>query len=157
MDIMVSSNFERLLFDLFDRNGRQLADFMQRCNTEATSLPASAFARARELFDSYAVDDDLTCQTIAKVFEESEYLLDPHSAIGVKAAREVRRSKANPMVVLATAHPAKFAEAALKSGQAEEPRLPHYMSDLMQREERCAVLPNDLAKVHAFMQKHISA
>lgn len=155
MDIMVSSNFERLLFDLFDRDGAQLSHFMERCNQETTSLPASAFAHARELFDSYAVDDAATCDTIRQVFEESEYLLDPHSAIGVKAARAVRRSTEIPMIVLATAHPAKFAEAAIKSGQAE-PALPHYMSDLMQREERCTVLPNDMSLVHQFMQDNIS-
>lgn len=157
MDIMVSSNFERLLFDLFDRDGKALADFMAKCNNETTSLSASAFAKARELFDSYAVNDELTCETIAQVFEDSEYLLDPHSAIGVKAAREVRRSKVNPMVILATAHPAKFAEAALKSGQKQEPSLPHHMLDLMQREERYTVLENDIEKIHAFMQVHISA
>jgi threonine synthase len=157
MDIMVSSNFERLLFDLFDRDGTRLAEFMERCNTETVSLPVAAFAKARELFDSYAVNDELTCNTIAKVFEESEYLLDPHSAIGVKAAREVRRGKATPMVVLATAHPAKFAEAALKSGQKHEPPLPHYMADLMQREERYTVVENNLEKVHTFMQQNISA
>lgn len=157
MDIMVSSNFERLLFDLFDRDGERLADFMERCNRQATSLPSAAFARARELFDSYAVNDELTCETIARVFEESEYLLDPHSAIGVKAAREVRRDKATPMVVLATAHPAKFAEAALKAGQEQEPPLPHYMADLMQREERYTVIENSLEKVHTFMQGNISA
>lgn len=156
MDIMVSSNFERLLFDLFDRDGDTLADFMQQCNGDtAVSLPNEAFASARELFDSYAVDDEKTCQMIAKVWEESEYLLDPHSAIGVKAAREVRRTRDLPMVTLATAHPAKFAEAALKSGQKQEPSLPHHMRDLMDREERYTVLDNDISKVHEFMQQKI--
>ncbi len=157
MDIMVSSNFERLLFDLFDRDGAKLADFMQRCNKEAVQLPAQSFAKARELFDSYAVNDEVTCETIAQVFGESEYLLDPHSAIGVKAAREVRRSKDTPMVTLATAHPAKFAEAVLKSGQQQAPALPQHMADLMTKPERCKVLPNDLAAVHAYMQENIRA
>lgn len=155
MDIMVSSNFERLLFDLFERDGAALADFMQRCNKEAVELPAAAFAKAREFFDSYAVDDELTCQTIAEVFAESEYLLDPHSAIGVKAAREVRRTQDLPMVTLATAHPAKFAEAVLKSGQKEAPALPQHMADIMTKPERCTVIANDLAAVHQFMQANI--
>ncbi|CAA0113719.1 Threonine synthase [BD1-7 clade bacterium] len=155
MDIMVSSNFERLLFDLFDRDGAKLSEFMQRCNNETVSLPDAAFTKARELFDSFAVDDELTCETIAQVWDESEYLLDPHSAIGVKAAREVRRSTDTPMVTLATAHPAKFADAALKSGQTEVPPLPHHMADLMDREERFSIVDNDLATVHSFMQKHI--
>jgi len=158
MDIMVSSNFERLLFDVFDRDGEQLANFMDACaGNEPVTLPEEKFTKVRELFDSFAVDDELTCETIAKVYDETEYLLDPHSAIGVKAAREVRRSKDIPMVTLATAHPAKFAEAALKSGQNEEPALPHHMADLMEREERCTVLDNDMAAVHKFMQQEISA
>ena len=155
MDIMVSSNFERLLFDLFKRDGATLADFMQRCNEGPVQLPEAAFSKARELFDSFAVDDELTCDTIRTVWDECEYLLDPHSAIGVKAAREVRRTTDVPMVTLATAHPAKFAEAALKSGQQQEPALPHHMADLMQRQERYTVLENDLAKVHAFMAENI--
>ena len=158
MDIMVSSNFERLLFDLCDRDGEKLSAFMAACaGDEAVSLPDVAFAKARELFDSYAVNDEVTCETIAKVWDESEYLLDPHSAIGVKAAREVRKSMETPMVTLATAHPAKFAEAALKSGQTSEPALPHHMADLMEREERCTVLDNDIKAVHQFMVANISA
>ncbi len=156
MDIMVSSNFERLLFDLFDRNGETLDDFMQQCAGDQTvSLPDASFKTARELFDSYAVNDQLTCETIAAVWDESEYLLDPHSAIGVKAAREVRRSTEIPIVTLATAHPAKFAEAALKSGQEHEPALPHHMADLMGREERYTVLGNDLTKVQQFITENI--
>lgn len=156
MDIMVSSNFERLLFDVFDRDGEALANFMRACaGDEAVTLPQEKFEMARELFDSFAVSDELTCATIAQVFDEAEYLLDPHSAIGVKAAREVRRYQDTPMITLATAHPAKFAEAALKSGQAHEPALPHHMSDLMQREERFTVLENNMQTVHDFMQKGI--
>ena len=156
MDIMVSSNFERLLFDLFDRDGAVVDDFMRRCNSETVQLPAAAFAGARELFDSHAVDDEQTCRTIAAVWDESEYLLDPHSAIGVEAARQVRRRKDIPMVTLATAHPAKFADAVVKAGLGSAP-LPHHMQDLMQREERFTVLDNDISKVHDFMQQHISA
>ncbi|NRB40025.1 MAG: threonine synthase [Pseudomonadales bacterium] len=158
MDIMVSSNFERLLFDLCDRDGAKLSAFMTACaGDEPVSLPDVAFAKARELFDSYAVDDEATCAMIAQIWDESEYLLDPHSAIGVKAAREVRRSTDIPMVTLATAHPAKFAEAALKSGQATAPALPHHMADLMEREERCTVMENDIKVVHQFIADNISA
>ncbi|MCK5881884.1 MAG: threonine synthase [Sinobacterium sp.] len=157
MDIMVSSNFERLLFDVFDRDGEKLSEFMDACaGSEPVTLPQDKFEKTRELFDSFAVDDELTCETIAKVFADTGYLLDPHSAIGVKAAREVRRSTDIPMITLATAHPAKFAEAALKSGQTQEPALPHYMKDLMEREERCTILDNDMKQVHAFMLKEIT-
>lgn len=158
MDIMVSSNFERLLFDVFDRDGEKLTAFMDACTgSDSVTLPQEKFEKTRELFDSFAVNDKLTCETIAQVFDETEYLLDPHSAIGVRAAREVRRTKDLPMITLATAHPAKFAEAALKSGQTEEPALPHHMADLMEREERCTIIDGDIHAVHAFMLKEISA
>ncbi|MDH4052075.1 MAG: threonine synthase, partial [Rubrivivax sp.] len=88
--------------------------------------------------------------------EASEYLLDPHSAIGLQAARQCRRDRAVPMITLATAHPAKFPEAVLRAGQAREPALPHYLADLYQREERYQVLPDDLAAVQAFIARHVS-
>ncbi len=153
MDIMVSSNFERFLFDLFEQNGEALSEFMDKCNKESVQLPEKAFAKARELFDSLAVDDETTCETIAKIYDESEYLLDPHTAIGVKAAREVRRSKDLPMVTLATAHPAKFSDAIEKANLAT-PNLPNHMTHIMTDQERYVVLENDLSAVQAFIQKH---
>lgn len=157
MDIMISSNFERMMFDLVGRDGELMNQLMNDFKTGPISLPDDAFAKARELFDSYAVDDELTIETIRDVFENTEYLLDPHSAIAVKAARECQRNKDVPMVSLATAHPAKFPEAVKKAGQQDDPALPHHMLDLFEREERCTVLANDLAKVQEFMQGSISA
>ncbi len=153
MDIMVSSNFERLLFDAFDRDGKALADFMDKCNQEPVQLPEKAFSGIRELFDSLAVDDKATCDMIAKVFDESEYLLDPHTAIGVKAARDVRRSKEIPMITLATAHPAKFADA-IEKAELKTPALPEHMKHLMSDAERYTVLADDLQTVQSFIAKH---
>lgn len=157
MDIMISSNFERMMFDLVGRDGDMMNQLMSDFKTAPITLPEDAFAKARELFDSYAVDDEMTIETIREVFESTEYLLDPHSAIAVKAARECQRNKDVPMVSLATAHPAKFPEAVKKAGQTEDPALPHHMVDLFEREERCTVIANDLAKVQAFMKGSISA
>lgn len=157
MDIVVSSNFERMLFDCFDRDGAAIADLMQRMNTETTSIPASAFDRVRELFASASVDDEQTVATIASVYDECEYLLDPHSAIGVKAARDCWRDRSVPMVTLATAHPAKFPEAVMKAGYPSAPALPHHMADLFELDERYEVIDNDIASVHAFMTKNIRA
>lgn len=157
MDIVVSSNFERMLFDCFDRDGAAIADLMQRMNTETTSIPASAFDRVRELFASASVDDEQTVATIASVYDECEYLLDPHSAIGVKAARDCWRDRSIPMVTLATAHPAKFPEAVMKAGYPSAPALPHHMADLFELDERYEVIDNDIASVQAFMTKNIRA
>lgn len=155
MDIMVSSNFERLLFDLHGRNGKAIAELMDTFKaTGKLSVEDDRWTEARRLFDSLAVDDEQTCQTIAEVYAECGELLDPHTAIGVRAARECRRSLAIPMVTLGTAHPVKFPEAVEKAGIEAVPALPAHLADLFQREERCTVLPNELAKVQAFVSAH---
>lgn len=151
MDIMISSNFERMLFELYDRDGAAIAKLMEDFKQGAVSIEDSRFARARELFASLAVDDEATCATIADVLEESGYLLDPHSAIGVAAARACRLPGNAPVITLATAHPAKFPEAVRKAGYHSDPALPAHMQDLFEREERCDVLPKDLQAVQAFM------
>jgi threonine synthase len=156
MDIMISSNFERALFDFYERDGEAVADLMERFNRETVSVPDAVFERARAVFDSHAVDDARTIDVIRQVYESTGYLLDPHSAIGLEAGRQCRRNSSTPMVTLATAHPAKFPQAVMQAGQSEEPGLPHYMSDLYQRPERYSVLDGDLATVQGFIADNIS-
>jgi threonine synthase len=157
MDIMVSSNFERMLFDLYDRDGDKIRGLMEDFKSGAMHLDESALSKARELFSSYKVDDDVMLEVIRDVFERTEYLLDPHTAIGLKAARETRRRQDIPMVCLATAHPAKFPEAVRKAGQDTDPALPHHMADLFQREERYEVLANDIGTVQSYIAKNLKA
>ncbi len=157
MDIMVSSNFERMLFDLYDRDGAAIKNLMENFKSGVMHLDDNALTKARELFSSYRLDDDEMIEVIRDVFEKTEYLLDPHTAIGVQAARKTRRSQSTPMVCLATAHPAKFPEAVKKAGQAEDPALPHHMKDLFDREEKFEVLDNDLLKVQDFIKGNIVA
>lgn len=151
MDIMVSSNFERMLFDLYDRDGDAIRGLMESFKSGSMTLSETALGRARELFSSYRVDDDTTIEVIRQVFDRCEYLLDPHTAIGVEAARKTRRRQDIPMVCLATAHPAKFPEAVRKAGQVKDPALPHHMTDLFEREERYEVLPHDARQVQTFI------
>jgi threonine synthase len=129
---------------------------MERFNKETVTVPEDVFARAREHFDSYSVNDVLTVQTIREVWDQTEYLLDPHTACGVQAARALGKFDV-PVITLATAHPAKFPDAVMQAGYPHHPELPHHMADLFQREERCEVLPHDLKAVQAFMQKNIRA
>ncbi|WP_024459914.1 threonine synthase [Marinimicrobium sp. LS-A18] len=157
MDIMVSSNFERMLFDLYDRDGDKIRGLMEDFKSGAMHLDESALSKARELFSSYKVDDDVMLEVIRDVFERTEYLMDPHTAIGLKAARETRRRQDIPMVCLATAHPAKFPEAVRKAGQDTDPALPHHMADLFQREERYEVLANDIGTVQSYIAKNLKA
>ena len=155
MDILVSSNFERLLFDLYDRNGSEVRRLLEEFKNGAMTLSDAALAKAQSLFSSYRLDDEEMVVFIRAVFDQTEYLLDPHTAIGLKAARETRRSQDIPMITLATAHPAKFADAVRQAGQVEDPALPHHMVDLLEREEKYAVLDNDIAKVQDFIASHI--
>lgn len=155
MDIMVSSNFERMLFLAYNRNGSAIQQLMEDFKSGSMTVADEAMAVLKANFDSYCLDDEAMLKVIAEVFDNTEYLLDPHTAIGVEAARQTRRNTSTPMVCLATAHPAKFAEAIQKSG-LQDPALPHHMADLMEREERCEVLADDMDVVHAFMQANIS-
>jgi threonine synthase len=157
MDITVSSNFERLLFDLYDRDGAALAKLMQRFDEGDISLSESAMQKARGLFSSHRVSDEETCQQIASTWRKCEYLLDPHSAIGVKAAHSSDVAPEIPMVTLATAHPAKFPEATKSAGLDQVVALPEHLNDLFERSERMEVLPNDLAAVQAFIASNIKA
>tara|TARA_B100000446_G_scaffold125573_2_gene117545 strand:+ start:15657 stop:17054 length:1398 start_codon:yes stop_codon:yes gene_type:complete len=155
MDIMVSSNFERLLFDLYGRKGADIKQLMEDFKSGSMSLSDEALSTARELFTSYRLGDEETIDVIRDVFESTEYLLDPHTAIGVQAARKTRRRQDIPMVCLSTAHPAKFPEAVRKAGQSEDPALPHHMTDLFDREERLQVLDNDLSVVQQYVTDNV--
>lgn len=151
MDIMVSSNFERLLFDLYDRDGEAVNELMHNLNNgTVTNLDPARWEKARELFSSHAVNDDVTCEVIREVANNQSYLLDPHSAIGVEAGRKCNENEDIPMITLATAHPVKFPEAVIKAGQAE-PNLPNHLADLLEREERCEVLDNNLETIQQYM------
>lgn len=155
MDIMISSNFERMLFDLYDRDGTAIYDLMVNFKeTGELTLSTEALAKARELFGSYRLNDDEMIDVIADEFAKTGYLLDPHTAIGIAAGRE-HMTESSPMVCLATAHPAKFPDAVKKSGYPTEPPLPHHMADLFERDERCEVIEDDMAQVQSFIQKHI--
>lgn len=157
MDITVSSNFERLIFDLYGRDGARVAQLMREFDAGAIDLEDGAMESARALFASDRVSDDDTCAEIARVWSDCEYLLDPHTAIGVRAARESQRDRATPMVTLATAHPAKFPDAIARSVPGVEATLPRHLADLFTRTERSTVLANDLKVVQQFMAENINA
>ena len=154
MDIMVSSNFERLLFDAYDSDGAAIAQLMEDFKSGSMTVADTAIKNIQDNFDSYRLDDDAMVNVIADVFDKNEYLLDPHTAIGVEAARKMRRNHDVPMVCLATAHPAKFDEAITKAN-LENPTLPHHMSDLFEREERFDVLQDNIETVQQYIKTNI--
>ena len=157
MDITVSSNFERLLFDLYDRDGGEIAELMKRFDAGDITFSDGAMAKARALFSSVSVSDEETCAQIASTWEQSEYLLDPHSAIGVRAALTSNLKPDIPVVSLATAHPAKFPDAVERAGVKKAASLPAHLESLFQRPEKFEVLNNDLPTVKNYISSHICA
>jgi threonine synthase len=151
MDIQVSSNFERLYFELKGRDGAAVAAAFKTFRATGT-LPASdgEWRRARDLFKAHRVDDEQTLAEIANTYLSTGALLDPHSAIAVATARHAGGDPAVPMVALACAHPAKF-PAAVERATGVHPPLPPELSDLYDRPERRTVLPKDLAAVERFI------
>ena len=157
MDIMISSNFERLLFDLYDRDGAAIAELMKDAKAGHMHLSDSALTEARKLFSSYRCDNDDMLGVIRSVLKESDYLMDPHTAIGLDAARHCRANNETPMVTLATAHPAKFPDAVREAGYPTDPELPTHMADLFEKEVHYRVLDNDQDAVQAFIAENITA
>ncbi|NYT72700.1 threonine synthase [Halomonas sp. QX-2] len=150
MDIVVSSNFERLLFDAYDRDGLAVAALLERFQQEPTALADAPLAKLREKFSSYSVDDATILEVIRDAHKRTGEMLDPHTATGYRAAERARADQTTPMITLATAHPAKFAEAVVKAGFLGVP-LPPHMEDLIEREERYTVLPAELTAVQQFV------
>lgn len=157
MDIQVSSNLERLLFELEGRDGAAVARLLEAFR-ENGSVPidGALHASLASGWSGARFDDDQVLACIAAEADRSGVVLDPHSAVGVLAARECRRDPAVPMVALATAHPAKFPDAVEKA-TGVRPALPERLGDLLTRPERMTHLPNDLAGVEAFVEEHAHA
>lgn len=146
MDIQVSSNFERLLFELLDRDAQQCASIMRDFRKQGCmNIPDTVWHKATGLFSGMALSDQETKQTIQETYQKSQYLADPHSAIGIATAYKFRQADI-PMITEATAHPAKFPDA-MQQATGIRPVLPLAMKDLYERQERCEVLPNSLEKV----------
>jgi threonine synthase len=154
MDIQISSNLERLLFDLFKRNGPKLAEAMNGFRkTGKFAAPKSGWTATQKLFTGYKLDDAGTLKVMQDLYKRTGMLIDPHSAIGVAAAEAVRKDKSVPVVALATAHPAKFPEAVEKA-TGVRPALPAHLGNLLSRRERYDVLPKDLGKIQDYVLAH---
>ncbi|MBM09723.1 MAG: threonine synthase [Magnetovibrio sp.] len=153
MDIQISSNFERLLFEVYNRDGPRVADTLHNFRkTGILAVPMNILEKVRELFNGACFDDDETRSIINKTFIEKGILLDPHTSVGLAAARECRLGISEPMLVLATAHPAKFPEAVMRAS-GSRPTLPKHLEDLMLREEHINILVNDVELIKDFIEK----
>jgi threonine synthase len=154
MDIQISSNFERLLFDLLDRDGAAVADVIGEFRDTGT-LPGGAKLRnaASGVFSGFRTDEPGTLAAIRETYEANGILVDPHTAVGLGAARQVSAAGSR-RIVLATAHPAKFPDA-VEQATGVRPELPAHLTDLFDREERFEALVNDLAVVQGFIRDKV--
>jgi threonine synthase len=154
MDIQVSSNFERLLFEMNHRDGGATAEQLQRFRaTGKLSIEPDQRAEFLEgTFRAERVDDAETLEVIARTFHEAGMLLDPHTAVGVGAVAKLQATGMLPgtTVTLATAHPAKFPDA-VEQATGVRPPLPAHLADLFDLPEHVTRLPNDLAAVQQFV------
>ncbi|MBK0328297.1 threonine synthase [Rhodobacteraceae bacterium F11138] len=154
MDIQVSSNFERALFDAYGRDGSAVAQLMEELAAGGFDVSQGALEFLREQFQSGRASEDETLATITDTLHTSTELLCPHSAVGVKVANDLR-DPAVPMIALATAHPAKF-PAAVEQASGRHPALPPRMSDLYDRPERVHRIANDLDALKNHIRGHIA-
>lgn len=156
MDIQVSSNFERLLFDLCGRNGAEVERMMLQFRQSGSyALEGTALAAARARFSGLRLSDAETQAVIRQIHATTGELLDPHSAIGVEAGRRLTGLEpGTPVVCLATAHPAKFPQA-VQDASGVYPALPARLSDLFDRPERMTVIPNDVAAIERFVAEQV--
>ena len=156
MDIQVSSNFERLLFELLDRDGPAVADIMQQfAQTGSFAVAESVLQNALSVFSGFCLDDEGTRAEIKTTYDQTGMIIDPHSAVGLAGARNARLSGLvgpdTPIISLACAHPAKFPEA-VQSACGVHPALPDHLSDLMQRDEVMLRAENNIAAVQALLR-----
>ena len=151
MDIQVSSNFERLLFDTYERDGKKIAGLMgSLAQSKRFSISAHALGNMRALFTADRADEEESAATMRACWREAGYCADPHTAVALAVSEKETRDPAVPMVVLSTAHPAKFPQA-VEAACGQRPELPEWLADLPERKERVSVLPPDQAAVERFV------
>jgi threonine synthase len=151
MDIQVASNFERLLFDINDRDSRAVRSLMASlAQSRRFALSARSLAALRAVFSADRADEEETAATIRTMLRETGYLIDPHTAVGVAVAEKEIRDPSIPMIVLGTAHPAKFPDA-VEAASGVRPQLPEWLVDIDRRPERVTTLPVDQLAV----ERHI--
>jgi len=154
MDIQVSSNFERLLFDALGRDPSKVRAAMASLGQSgAFTLEPDALAAIRAEFDAARADEATVGRTIGRVLKDAGYLLDTHTAVAYAVADRAELDPATPTVVLSTAHPAKFPDA-VQAASGVRPALPPHLADLLTRPERLKRLPNDVAAIEAYVSDH---
>ncbi len=152
MDIQIASNFERYLYYLRGEDGDQVQRDMEGFSATGALDLSALKGRVAEDMISCSVSEEETISTIRTFNEQHDYLLDPHTAVGVKAALDCQEST-RPVICLSTAHPAKFGDAVARA-IGREPELPKNLADLANKESRCEILDADVSVIKGFVTKH---
>lgn len=153
MDIQVSSNLERLIFELFQRDGGEVSEFMRRFREEGRVVfPEAAMEELNHKWKGVRLDDDATLRVIRETYDETGVLLDPHSAVGYGASQQVDLPQGIEVVSLATAHPAKFPDA-IEAAVGFRPELPPALARLMDQPEHYTTMAADVKVVGAFIDE----
>jgi threonine synthase len=156
MDIQISSNFERLLFEYYDRDGAAVADVMEQFKkTGSVNFGQDRWKRMTSLFAAHAIDDEQTKAVIRSTFKNTGELLDPHTAVGLAAGIANHEHSTSALVSIATAHAAKF-PAAVEDATGVIPALPESLAGLHEREERYTVMPNNVDTLREHMKDQIA-
>ena len=153
MDIQVSSNFERLLFDLCGQDSGQLRSLMLDLkNKNGFSVSSAQLEQAKQIFSAGCTTDAETLATIVAVYGKHGYILDPHTAVGVKVSQDCAARLTQPVICLATAHPAKFPET-ISTAIGIAPSVPQKIAELICQPERTTLLPADKQTIVSFVRE----
>jgi threonine synthase len=156
MDIQISSNFERLIYNLYDGDGKAVVALMEALKTQRRfTLSVQALGRLRAEFSSSSVDDAATLAMIREMHAQNGLVLDPHTAVGLAAGRRCRAQTDIPLIVLATAHAAKFPDA-IKTAISTPPLLPESLKSLVGKKERFDTLENNLTVLKTYIESRVS-
>ncbi len=157
MDIQVSSNFERVLFEASARDGAQIARLMAGlAQSGAFGIDTAVLETVKADFDAATTNEADTATIMRETYDKIGYLADPHTAVGLGAAATRRGNPATPMVTLSTAHPAKFPNA-VEAATGVHPALPAFLADLHDRDETMTRLPNDRSAIESFIETRTRA
>lgn len=153
MDIQVSSNFERLLFLEYGRDGEKISQLMDDFKrTGKLSVSDEVYKKISKVFRSASRNDQGIADEIKRVYETYDYVVCPHTATGTYAAEKFRKQEYE-MITLATAHPAKFPDA-VEAAIGVRPKLPEFLTDLLQREEKFEKMPNDIDQIKNYIYQN---
>jgi len=150
MDIAVASNFERLLFNLYENNAERLQIAMSSFPQNEISVPLESWKEVEDFFLSFPSSDQEILEEIKSTYEQHNYVLDPHTATGVRAAKELAQPNQS-VISMATAHPAKFMEAIKQSLGEEIVEMPGQLQAIVDKEEDFVILPDNIDKVREYI------